>query len=191
MSSYRQYLASIATLAMILTACGSDDSSATLGQAPSNGASNEVDESEVDESEVDESEVDLEGLDLDELSDAVGNLPGVSGECEALLELFISIGGVFLGGGDVSSFDAGALAGLPGDVQQDAELVAGTLAQFSNALQDLGVDFSDPASFAALSESQTEEFRALSDSLDTEEFTAASDSLSAYGEQECDEFSPG
>ena len=182
MSNYRRHLAAIASFTMIVAACGSGDSASTLEQAAESEAS--------DSDEVDIGDDDLEGLDLEELSDVVGDLPGVSGECEALLELFISIGGAFLGG-DVSSFDAGALAGLPGDVQQDAALVADTLAQFSDAMQDLGIDLTDPTAFATLSESEMEEFGALSESLNTEEFNAASDSLSAYGEEECDEFAPG
>jgi hypothetical protein len=104
--------------------------------------------------------------------------------------LFLSIGGAFLGG-EVSSLDSGALASLPGEIRDDAQVVSETLREFSNGLQALGIDFADPSSFSSLTEAQQAEFNALTESLDSEQFNAASDNLSAYGEQQCgDEFGP-
>jgi len=161
------YVAVIMAFALVLAACSSDDSESFLDQSPAAAADSD---------------------DLNPVGDFptdVGDLPGVSGECEALLNLFLSIGGAFLGS-EVSTLDAAALAALPGDIRGDAQLVSETLRQFSVGVQALGVDFADPASFATLTEAQQEEFSALGESLDTAQFKAASDNVSAYGEQQCE-----
>jgi hypothetical protein len=124
-------------------------------------------------------------ISIDDLPTDVGNLPGVSGECEALLNLFISMGGVFLGG-PVSALDPGTLGGLPPEIAADAILMSDTLREFSEGLQDLGIDIGDPNSLAAMSEAQQEAFSALTESLDNDAFNTASDNVSAYGEQQCE-----
>jgi len=138
---------------------------------------------------IDQSSQDVAGTDapisIDDLPTDVGDLPGVSGECEALLNLFLSIGGAFLGG-SVSPLDPGTLASLPADIRDDAQVLSEALSQFSDGLRDLGVDLSDPSSLATMTEAQQEALSALSDSLDTEQFNAASDNLSEYGEQQCE-----
>jgi len=160
------YVAVIMALALVLAACSSGDGGSLLEESSGTAAGSD----------------DL--VPIDDVPTTVGDLPGVSGECEALLNLFLSIGGVFLGS-EISTLDSAALAALPGDIRGDAQLVSETLRQFSDQLQALGVDFADPASFATLTASQQEEFGALGESLDTEEFNDASDNLSAYGEQQC------
>jgi hypothetical protein len=153
--------------ALVSAACGGGDDGSFLDQSP--GATS-----------------DGSGLiSGDELPIDVGDLPGVSGECEALLNLFLSISGAFLGG-EVATLDAAALANLPGEIRADAQVVSQTLREFSDGVQAMGLDFSDPASFATLTESQQAEFSALTESMDSDEFNAAADNLSAYGEQQCE-----
>jgi hypothetical protein len=156
--------------ALVVAACSSGDGDSLLERSAGSAA---------------DSDSPLGQLPID-----VGNLPGVSGECEALLSLFLSIGGAFLGG-EVSLLDSAALASLPAEIRDDAQVVSETLRQFSDGLQALGINFADPATFSSLSEAQQAEFEALTDSLDSEQFDAASDSLSTYGEQQCgDQFGP-
>ncbi len=177
MTSYPRYLAVFAAFAIVLAACGSD------GESPfAAGGSDSV-------ASGDGGDVDVGDL-LDELPDEVGDLPGVSDECEALLSLFLSIGNAFFGG-EVASIDGSALSSLPGDVQEDAQFLADTLSEFSDAIGTMGIDFADPESLATLSAEQQQELASLTESLDTEQFNAAADNLEAYGEQQCEEFSPG
>jgi len=118
------------------------------------------------------------------LPTGVGNIPGVSSECEALLNLYVSISAAFTGGA-VAPLDAATLANLPADVRADAQLVSDTLKQYSDGIQALGIDFSDPTSFATMTQEQQDAFTALGDLLDSDAFQAASDRLSAYGDQQC------
>jgi hypothetical protein len=118
------------------------------------------------------------------LPTGVGNIPGVSSECEALVNLYLSISAAFTGGA-ISAVDPATLANLPADVRADALLVSDTLKQYSDGLQALGIDFSDPTSFATMTQEQQDAFTALGDLLNSDEFQAASDRLSAYGDQQC------
>lgn len=185
MTRHLRYLALVAAIAVALAACGNGDDSPFAPGASDSASSSDGDASGGDGS----GDVDVGDL-LDELPDEVGDLPGVSGECEALLSLFLSIGNAFFGG-EVASIDDSALAGLPGDVQADAQLLAETLSEFSDAIAGMGIDFADPESLATLSAEQQQELASLTESLDTEQFNAAADNLEAYGEQQCEEFSPG
>ena len=157
----------IIAFALVVAACGDDDGETFLDQSSEAPAGTDA------------------PISIDDLPTDVGDLPGVSGECEALLNLFLSIGGAFLGG-SVSPLDPGTLASLPPDIRDDAQLLSEALSQFSDGLQDLGVNLSDPSSLATMTPAQQEAFTALTDSLDTEQFNAASDNLSEYGEQQCE-----
>ncbi len=166
------YVAVTMACALVLAACSSSDEGSFLDQSAGTSADAE------------------DPFSLDDLPTDVGDLPGVSGECEALLNLFLSIGGAFLGG-EVSSLNSDALANLPAEIRNDALVVSETLAEFSAGLQDLGVDLSDPSSVGTLTEAQQQAFGALSESMDSDRFNAAADNLSAYGEQQCeDQFGP-
>ncbi len=166
------YLAAIMAFTLVVAACGSDNGGSLLERSAGTAANGD------------------DTISIGDLPTDVGNLPGVSGECEALLNLFLSIGGAFLGG-EVSSLDSGALASLPGEIRDDAQVVSETLREFSETLQALGIDFADPSSLSSLTEAQQAELNALTESLDSEQFNAASDNLSAYGEQQCGgEFGP-
>ena len=177
------YLALVMAFALVLAACSSDDGATFLDQSSETAADSSSDASADSDALADGEVPDIDDL-IDELPDDVGDIPGLSNECEELLNLFLSVGGVFLGG--EISVNSDALAGLPGEIQGDAQFVAETLAEFSQTVQDMGIDFSDPGSLATLTEAQQQEFGALTDSLDTEQFNTAVDNLSAWGEQECE-----
>lgn len=120
----------------------------------------------------------------------IGNIPGLSDDCQALANVFLSFSGVFLGG-DVPDVNIDAISDLPGDLQADVALVIAGLEEYADGLAELGVDLTDPASFAALTEEQQQAFGDLADSIDTDEFNDAADRFSAYAEVECAEFVGG
>jgi len=161
------YVAVIIAFALVVAACGGGDGGTFLDQSSEDAAGTDA------------------PISIDDLPTDVGDLPGVSGECEALLNLFLSIAGAFLGG-SVLPLDPGTLASLPADIRDDAQLMSEVLSQFGDGLQDLGIDFSDPSSFETMTAAQQEAFTALTDLLDSEQFNAASDNLSEYGEQQCE-----
>lgn len=160
----------LVVVALVVAACG-DDGGSLLEQASNDAPTNQDSGS------------------IGDLPTDVGDIPGVSGECEALLNLFLSIGGAFIGT-ELLPFDSNALASAPPEIRADAAVVFETLNTFNTGVQDLGVDMSDPASFATMTEAQQEAFSALTDSLDTDEFNDAADSLTNYAEQACDNFGP-
>jgi hypothetical protein len=161
----------IVALALIVAACGDDDSG-LLGDAPTANT---------------EAGLPFGGGGSDEipntLPETIGNVPGVSGECEALLNLSLAMANAFTGGG--GDIDPGFVSGLPPGLQADGALVVGALQQFSQGVQDLGVDLSDPANFAALSEEQFAALDALNDQIFDEEVDAALDRISDAAEVSC------
>ena len=163
MRSRFSFLAIVMAFALLVAACGDDDAGSAPDATSGSGSP----------------------INVEDLPTNVGNIPGVSGECEALLNLFLSIGGAFLGGA-VAPLDAGTLASLPAEVRADAVILSETLVEFSAGLEAAGIDLSDPATYTTMTESQQAAFSALGDSLDTPEFNAASDNLSEYGEQQCE-----
>lgn len=184
LQGYRRFLAVIAVLALFAAACGDsgssidalDEATAATGGGDLGGGG-------------DDGGGGLFGSD-ETVPVTIGNIPGLSSECEALANVFLAFTNVFAGGGAAApSLDA--ISGLPGDLRADAALMIETMQAYFDGLEDLGVDLSDPASFGALTEEQQQAFADLSESFDTDEFTAASDRLSAYGEAECDQFDPG
>ncbi|MEE8330525.1 MAG: hypothetical protein V3R84_02040 [Acidimicrobiia bacterium] len=120
----------------------------------------------------------------------VGNIPGLSDDCQALANVFLSFSGVFLGG-DAPDINLDAISDLPGDLQADAALLIAGAQAYVDGLAELGVDLTDPTSLATLTEDQQQAFGDLADSIDTDEFNDAADRLSAYGEVECAEFVNG
>ena len=118
----------------------------------------------------------------------VADVLGLSDECEAIANLFLAMVSVFSGGNPAASLSA--IDGLPGNLQDDAEVMINAFNAYSEGLQNLGVDLSDPTSLASLTEAQQAEFQALSELVDTEEFNQASENLGAYGEAECADFDP-
>lgn len=117
----------------------------------------------------------------------VGDLPGVSDSCEALLNVFLSFSAV-LTGTDRPNFDV--IEGLPSELEDDAALMLTTLNAYFDGLEDLGIDLTDPQSLTELTEEKRDDFTTLIESLDTEEFNAAADNLEAYATTECEEFAP-
>lgn len=173
---YLRFLAMAAVIALVAAACG--DSGSSIGDA--------------DEAP----EATSGGLFGDDGGDGddqppvtVGNIPGLSGECEALINVFLSMGTIFTGG-DFSGVNMDAFNDLPGDLQDDAATVVDTLNAYAQGLQDLGVDLSDPQAFVNLTPAQQAAFGGLAESVDSDEFNDAADRLSAYGEAECDQFAP-
>ena len=125
----------------------------------------------------------------DTIPATIGDIPGVSDDCEALANVFLSFASIFSPGG-INIPDTDAFGDLPGDVQDDAEIVIDALSEWAQGLADAGIDLSDPNSLATLTEAQQNELERLSQAFDTDEINDALDRLGEYGEQECDTFTP-
>ncbi|MDH3731537.1 MAG: hypothetical protein OES13_10540 [Acidimicrobiia bacterium] len=183
-----RFLTIVAVLVLVAAACG--DSGSTLTDdttaAPTGDTSASADTTAATSG--DTAPPATSGDTLPPLT--VGNIPGLSDDCQALANVFLSFSGIFLGG-EAPDLNLDAIGDLPSELQADAAMMVAGLQAYADGLADLGVDLTDPASFAALTEDQQQAFGDLADSIDTEEFNAAADRLSAYGEVECAEFVNG
>ena len=74
----------------------------------------------------------------------------------------------------------------PSEIQADMQVLADAFTSYNNALQDLGIDFSNPASFAALDAGQLAQFQAALESFDTPELEQASYNLDAWFTENCE-----
>jgi hypothetical protein len=100
------------------------------------------------------------------------------------------VGSAFAGGGvpgvDFDPEDFQRLAeNAPGEIREDMQLVADALEEFFTVLEDLEIDFSNPASFANLSPADLAKFEEVSSKIDTPELEAASDRIEAYFDELC------
>ena len=74
----------------------------------------------------------------------------------------------------------------PSEIKADMQVMANAFAGFYGTLDELGVDLSDPATFATLDASQQATFQAALENLDTPELQQASDNLDAYFTENCE-----
>ena len=183
-------LTMVSAMALMAVACGSTDSqseSATLSNTEAGEESGDGDDSSEGEEGGDDTVFDSDDI---ELPTDVGDIPGLSDECEAIANVFLSMSTAFLGGGaidaDLSSFDK-----LPGELQDDAATVVSALNKLYAGLESLGVDLSDPTALASLTADQAATFAQIGEGLDTAEFDEASENLSNYAEAECDQYDLG
>ncbi len=171
MPKTRTFLALIAIpLTVLLLACGggdSDDSSSSSGssdggtatQSSGSGSSN---------------------------SNAQPDL----GNCAELLGFARSLGvsGAF-SGGDFGNFNAEVFQDLadnaPDEIKSDMRLLANALVGFFEVLDDLSIDFSNPASFASLSPADLQKLEDASNKIDSAEVQAASEKVGAFFENRC------
>ena len=74
----------------------------------------------------------------------------------------------------------------PSEIQADMQVLADAFTGLNNALEDLGVDLSNPASFATLNAGQLAQLETVFSSLDTPEVEQASDNLDAWFTENCE-----
>lgn len=166
-------VAVVGALALLATACGDDDSS-----TPFDGGGFGADD-------------DDEGGDFGDLGDLelpgdVGDIPGLSDDCEAIANVFLSFSSAFFGGDPVDA-DSSRFDGLPGELRDDADIVVGALNELYEEFDRLGLDLSDPTAFATMTEEEAAAFGELSDNLDSAEVSDAMDNLEVYATAECDQ----
>jgi hypothetical protein len=119
----------------------------------------------------------------------VVDVPGIDDDCEALVNVFLSMTTIF-SGGEMPEVSADAFDDLPGDIRDDAKLVLETFDEFTDELAEIGIDLSDPQSLASLTEAQQQQFVELSEAFDAPEFNTAIDNLEKFGQEECSSFVP-
>ena len=123
------------------------------------------------------------------LPDSIPDLPGLSGECEALAGFFLGIAQLIIGDvDDGSSLLDSSKSELPGSLQDDVDVVAEAADAYRAVFQELGVDFSDPASLANLTPAQLEQMNQAAEGLSSPEVEGALDNIEAYGLDACDNF---
>ena len=126
---------------------------------------------------------------IPDLPDSIPDLPGLSDECEALAGFFLGIAQLIIGDvGDGSSLLDSSKSELPGSLQDDVDVVAEAADAYRAVFEELGVDFSDPASLANLTPAQLEQMNQASEGMSAPEVEEALDNIEAYGLDACDNF---
>lgn len=156
----------VTLLAMTVAACGDDDVS-DLGGGQGTNVPGFGDDGFGDSSS---------------LPTSVGNIPGLSSECEAYANLSLAMASVFSGGYD--GFATDIVSQLPPEGRADGAIVADALQRFADGLAAADIDLSN-GGMATLSAEQIEAFSAISEDVFNEDVEAAFDRLSDLVEAEC------
>ena len=119
---------------------------------------------------------------------AIGDIPGVSDECEALANLVLGFSQLVVGG-DASQILAAAQSGLPSSLDDEIAIIMEAADQYADALG--GIDLTDPNAFATLSPEELAQLEEASQAIDTDAFNNAFEAVSTYAEAECAQFVPG
>jgi hypothetical protein len=116
--------------------------------------------------------------------------------CPELMSMFGAFtAGAFANPGNPSNADEDLQAAVevfqnaannaPSEIKGDMQVMADAFAQFYATLDDLGVNFSDPSTFATLDASQQAELQAAVQALGSPEVAVASDNLTTYFDENC------
>lgn len=136
-----------------------------------------------------------DGGDTDETVITLGtlaeNIPGIDDECVAVANVFGYLAQASFALSGQADFDTSeaqqqfeaAAAQLPGDLQDDLEVLADGLFAFYEAIQDSGLDLTDPG--AVPDASQLAALEEALATIDTEEFDAATEVLGNYADEQC------
>jgi hypothetical protein len=143
-----------AVFALVVAACGDDDS-ADNGASADNGNSSGNPEATFDPDET--------------IPVTVGDVPGLSSECEALANLALAIGRAFTGG--VEEVPAGIVEDLPSEMRADGEIVLEALTEYSRRLEEAGIDLS--GGVFSLAEDQIEAYSDITEEVFDEELEDA------------------
>jgi hypothetical protein len=132
----------------------------------------------------------------DDSDDDDASAEQVLANCPELMGMFGAFtAGAFTPGGTGSAGDdleaaaevfQNAAANAPSEIRADMQVLANAFAGFYAALEDAGVDFSNPASFATLSPDAQLRLQTALESLDSPELQQASDNLDAWFTENCE-----
>ncbi len=177
-------LATLAMLALVAAACG--DSGGTTTAAAGDGGPTQTTAADGNGGD--------DGTDgTVTLGTLVDNLPGLDEDCLAVANAFGAMAQVSLALSGQSDLDEDevraqfdqARSALPGDLQDDVDVLAEAMINYFQVLQDLDIDFSDPQAVGSLTPEQFETINQAAAVFDSDDVTAASDNLSAYAEAQC------
>lgn len=171
-------------LLVLAAACG-DTGLSTL-EEEADTATEEDGTSAGDDSDISEDDVDLGEL------DDLGDIPGISDECAALVQVMGGLSALFLGDGADEADELFALGidDLPGSLSDEVETLREAAEQYTDVLDELGIDPTDATSFAELSEEEQLRFAQASEIFNEPEVIQALDTLEAYATEECAQFTP-
>lgn len=171
MHKYVRLVAIVAVLALVVAACGDDDSAENGGNADAgnNNGGNGSDNS-----------LETFGPD-DTLPTTVGDVPGLSSECEALANLSLAFSSALTGGFD--GVPSGLVDDLPSEFRAEGEAIAEALEEYSRRLEEAGIDISQ--GIFTLSEEQIEVYSDIADELFDDELEDSFERLATDMADDC------
>ena len=126
------------------------------------------------------------------LPTALPNVPGISEECQGIANLMLGIAQIFTGNmSAIEQLFAAASQDLPSALASEIDLIKGAALQYQAALEEAGLDLSNPTALASLTPEQIEQLDAAFEPLQSPAVSDAFDAVGEYGEVECADFVPG
>jgi hypothetical protein len=180
-------------LLVFLVACGGDDDDG--GNASNDQPAATDSSSSSDSSNADTSSSDSTDSTDDSSNDSADDVSGeeILANCPELLGMYNAFaGGAFAspGSGEFDLENAAqvwqnAADNAPGEIKADMQVMADAFTNVYTALNDIGVDFSNPASFASLDANQQAQLAAAFESFNTAEIEQAANNLDAWFNENC------
>lgn len=167
MSKYYRPLILVIVLALTVMACGDDDFGGDFGGDQGTNVPGFGDDGFGDGDAT--------------LPTSVGDIPGVSDECEAYFDLSFAMSAAFTG--DFDGLAGDLLAKLPAAAQADGAIIAGALQDFVDGIAAAGIDLSQGV--GSLSQEQLQAFGEIGDSVFTEEVNDAFDRIGELAAENC------
>jgi len=183
MKSHQRFLALLAMLALVIAACGGEDTNVGDDENGDNGnvvtsPSNDGDGND------DEGNNGGDGNNTLVPGTTFGNIPGMSDECVAVANLSLAISQVL--SGTFQGVPDDVVDSLPAGSREDGQIIADALNDFATALADAGIDLSQ--GIGALSQDQLVTWGELSGEVFNDELEEVVD---RFGNTIADECAPG
>ncbi len=174
--THRRTLALVASMVLLLAACGGTSDPITQSDEPTTTpAVTQPAPAEEDPGTATDPVVDADEPSPVNCPELVAAISGAANAAAAL-------------GGDPSQFPVAntrALADRLPEIRDDLLIVADAYDTFFQRLEELGVDFTDPSSLAGLDEATMAELDAVGAALDSDEVGQANENIQAFFDREC------
>ena len=160
----------VLALALVAAGCGGGDDESSASDEPTIEETTTDDTTAEETTDDDTTEPDLSGVLEDE-------------DCLALAGVGASIAQAFSGAADSGSEDdlEELASKVPEEIRADVEVLARALAEYSEKLQEIGVEAG-----ATPTAAQVQELQAAIASLDQQELTGASERIQAWATENCE-----
>ena len=122
----------------------------------------------------------------------VGNVAGMSAECESLTNLSIAMTSIFSGSPEEVERLLAGVRSVPGEIDSEVALLQTAIRSLAEVWSEIGANpLSDPTVFTDMSDADRQRIEAVMDEFSDEATNDAFDRIGEYVADECIGFVPG